>query len=71
MLIKGLGAAACAPEATAEQVNRFAAAALNLGEAPGVNEVSKPMLKTLSNYTDDSAAYFASNILVKLEHKVE
>jgi hypothetical protein len=70
-LIKRLGAAAFAPEATPEQVNRFAAAALNLGEVPGINEVSKPMLKRLGNYTDDSAARFASKILAKLDHKVE
>ena len=43
-MIKRLADAACAPGATPEQVNRFAAAALQVAEVPGINEVSKPLL---------------------------
>jgi hypothetical protein len=67
ILMQRLGDAACAPGATPEQVNRFAAAALKVAEVPGMNELSKPLLRKLSNYTDDSAATFASNILAKLD----
>jgi RNA polymerase sigma factor (sigma-70 family) len=70
-LLKRLGEAASAPEATPEEVNRFAAAALTVAEVPGANELSKPLLKKLTSYPDDSAAKFASNILAKLEQKAD
>jgi hypothetical protein len=48
----------------ADDVNRFAAAALKLAEIPGANLVVKPTLKQLCQFNEASAAQFASNILV-------
>ena len=65
-VIKRLALEATKPEATSDAVNRFASAALQLAEVPGVREVVIPVLKSLSNYSDSGAAGFASNVLNRL-----
>jgi hypothetical protein len=51
-----LAAAASKREATAADVNRFAASALHLDEVPGVRELAAALLGELSHYPETSAA---------------
>ena len=57
-LLQGLGAAALKPEAASEDVNRFAASALDLAEIPGVRELATPILSRWSEHRDASASAF-------------
>jgi RNA polymerase sigma factor (sigma-70 family) len=66
-LLQGLGATALKPEAAAEDVNRFAAEALDLAEIPGIRELAIPILSRLGHHKDASAAEFAENILERLK----
>ncbi len=69
-VIRRFGATAITPAATPEDVNRFAATALELAEVPGVPQLAVPPLKELSDYSEASAARFASNILARLQSRV-
>jgi hypothetical protein len=66
-LLQRLGTAAAKPEAASDDVNAFAATALELAEVPGVREISLPILRGLRNHSDASAAKFAGDILDRLE----
>jgi len=66
LVMQRLADTARRPAATADDVNRFAAAALNLAEIPGVNPHTAPVLKELSTFNDSSAAKFSSNILAMI-----
>src|SRR5205823_1686043 len=68
-LMKNLAIIAEGPEATAENVNSYAAAALNLAEIPGVNALTSPVLLKLTTFNDISAARFSSNILARLSEE--
>jgi hypothetical protein len=66
-LIRHLGAEARRTNATVDEVNQFAAAALDLSPVPGVAEYSMPVLGELGRYKDASAASFATNILDRIK----
>lgn len=66
-LLQGLGATALKAGAAAEDANRFAAAALDLAEIPGIGELTIPILSRLSQHADASSAEFAERILGRLE----
>jgi hypothetical protein len=66
-VIQRLGTAASRPGAAVDDVQRFALTALYLAEVPGVRELSVPILRKLTDYSEASAATFAENILDRLE----
>ena len=66
-LIRLLAAEACKTNATVDDVNGFAAAALDLSQVPGVAEYSIPVLGELGRYKDASAASFATNIMNRIK----
>jgi hypothetical protein len=66
-VIQRLGAVASKADATAIEVNQFAAAARELMEISKPRQVSISILKELKQHSDKSASQFCSQVLIRLE----